>query len=175
MANNIVLLDDFDIKIADYVSEVTGLAQDMVLISYSPKGQKFGAFEDNFCFVKFYNENDEREIFKNRVQEFSDDKFTITQYAMRTLYLHIVFYGDKAGYYATLVNQSFYTQRGKEFLKKNDLAIIPNKTSFTGRSYEEINGRWWHRDDLKVFFYNTISIEETTDYISDADITIYRE
>ena len=176
MANNIVSLDSLDFKFADFISEVTGLSQDKVRIAYQPKGQTFSKFDEDVCYVKFYNENDDKQTFKQRENKYNseDETTTITQRTMRMLQLHLVFYGQNSGEYAALVNEILYTNKGKDFLYANNLALIPEKTSFPFKSYEENNGRWWKRDDVKLYFYNSISIEETVGTISDLDITILR-
>lgn len=177
MANNIVSLNSLDLKVADFISEVTELDQSKVLISYEPKGQKFASFGENVCFVKFYNENDERQMYKQREYKYDaeTETNTITQRTMRTLMLHVVIYGPDSGELVTLINEMFYTNRGRDFLYSNNLSIIPEKTDFPFKSYEEIGGRWWQRSDAKIHFYNSISIEEVVGTFSELDIKIERE
>ena len=177
MANNIVSLDSLDIKIADFISEITKLDQSKVLVSFVPKGQKFGSYGENICYVKFYNENDERQIYKQRTSKYDPESETntITQSTMRTLMLHLVLYGPQSGELAALINESLYTNKGKDFLYSNNLSLIPDRTSFPFKSYEEIGGRWWQREDVKLYFYNSISIEEVVGTISELDITIDRQ
>ena len=177
MANNIVSLDSLDLKMADFVSDVTKLDQSKVLISYNPKGQKFGSYGENVCYVKFYDENDERQMYKQRTMKYNPEteSNTITQSTMRTLMLHLVVYGPQAGELASLINEMLYTNKGKDFLYSNNLSLIPDRTSFPFKSYEEIGGRWWHREDIKLYFYNSISVEEVVGTISELDITIDRQ
>ena len=78
MANNIVSLDSLDIKIADFISEITKLDQSKVLVSFNPKGQKFGSYGENICYVKFYNENDERQMYKQRTIKYDPESETNT-------------------------------------------------------------------------------------------------
>lgn len=176
MANDIVSLDTLDIKFADFITEVSGLDADKVLIAYADKGQKFGSYDDNVCYVKTFDESDYRNIYKQRTSAYNSEteQYTVTQMAMRTLMLHIVIYGKQADELITLINESFYLNKGKDFLYNNNLGLIPDKTSSPARSFEEIGGRFWHRSDLKLYFYNSTSVEEVIDTIQELDIHFER-
>lgn len=176
MATNIVSLDTLDVKFADFITEISGLGADKVLISYADKGQAFGGYDENVCYVKTFDESNDVNIYKQRTSVYNADteQYTYTQRAMRTLMLHIVIYGKQSDELVTLINESFYLNKGKDFLYQNNLAIIPDKTSSPARSFEEIGGRFWHRSDLKIYFYNSTSIEEVIDTIKELDIHIKR-
>ena len=84
-------------------------------------------------------------------------------------------YGENVCYLkflATLLNEVFYTDGAKQFLYKNNLALIPDRTNYPNKTIENINEQWWNRSDLKLYFYNSISIEETTGTIEDYNVII---
>ena len=73
---------------------------------------------------------------------------------------------------AMLLNEIFYTESAKEFLYKNNMALIPDRTSFPNKTIENVNEQWWKRADLKLYFYNSISIDEVTGTIEKYDINV---
>ena len=73
---------------------------------------------------------------------------------------------------AMLLNEIFYTESAKEFLYKNNMALIPDRTSFPNKTIENVNEQWWNRADLKLYFYNSISIDEVTGTIEKYDINV---
>ena len=89
---------------------------------------------------------------------------------MRTLKVQFVFYGPHSDNNSTIINESFYFDSTKQLLYENNLALIPDRTEQPTIHYEKINEQWWQRSDLKIYFYNSISTEETLDIISDVDI-----
>ena len=86
--------------------------------------------------------------------------------------LQVVFYGPDSEKLATLLNEVFYTDGAKQFLYKNNLALVPDRTNYPNKTIENINEQWWDRADLKLYFYNSISIEETTGTIEDYNVII---
>ena len=43
-------------------------------------------------------------------------------------------------------------------------------TDFQDKTYEKINGQWWERSDLKLRFYNSVTVDEHIDTIDSTDI-----
>lgn len=170
MADNIVSLDVLDLLFANFVLKVLNIQEDQVRISYAQKGQISSEIEEDRCYLKFFDEPDERHIYKNRRISSVDDKVKIEQYTMRTLKLQVIFYGPNADLYSTRLNEAMYFDSTKEFLRNNKLSFIPEKTVQPVIHYERINEQWWHRSDLNLYFYNTISTEDFIDYIDKVDI-----
>lgn len=172
MANNVVSLDTFDLLFADFVQSSLGLQDDQVLISYQEKGQKSSKINENVIYVKTFNEQDEINLFKNRKQTYDEelDKVITTQSSMRVLMLHVTSYGPDSETLLTTLNELMYLETAKEFLYNNNLALIPMKTSPAMNSYEKINERWWHREDLKLYFYNSVTVEENVGTIEKVNI-----
>lgn len=170
MADRIVDLDYLDLLFADYVQKKLNMAEDKVLISHQQRGQKSSKINEDVCYVKFYDEPDERHIWKNRKYESEADKVKVTQYTMRTLMLQLTFYGPNADNLCARINEYFYHEGTKQFLYENNLSFIPDRTVEPRKFYEKINEQWWQRSDLKLYFYNTISTEELLDTIDSVDV-----
>lgn len=170
MANNIVSLNQLDILFAKFVQDKLNLPNGKVRISNQRRGQISSKIDEDVCYVKVFDEPDERHIWKNRKQEVKEEQIKVTQYTMRTLMVQFIFYGPNADNNSTLINESFYFDSTKQFLYENNLALIPDKTVQPQIHYERINEQWWSRSDLKIYLYNSISTEETLDIISDVDI-----
>mgnify|MGYP007043634875 FL=1 len=171
MADNIKSLDTLDILFADFIQSKLGLKDNQVLISYPQRGQKSSQIDSDVCYIKFFDEPDERHIWKNRkVETIEDNKIKVTQYTMRTLKLQLIFYGPNADQYSTKINELMYFDSTKQFLFENELALIPEKTVQPKIHYEKINEQWWHRSDLNLYFYDSISTEDILDTITDVNI-----
>lgn len=170
MADNIKSLNDIDILFADFIQDKLNMQPDKVLVSYQQKGQRSSKIDEDVCYVKVFEEPDERHIWKNRKYENVDDKVKVTQYTMRTLMLQVTFYGPNADNFCTRISEYFYHDRTKQFLYENDLSFIPDRTVEPRKFYEKINEQWWQRSDLKLYFYNSISTEEVLDIIESVNI-----
>lgn len=172
MANNVVLLDDFDSLFADFIQNQLELEDSQVRISYAHRGQKFPQIDKDTVFVKVFQEQDERYVYKQRKRAYDNETKRVisSQTAMRTLLLQVVFYGYNSDTLATTLNERFYFDSTKQFLYKNNLALVPNLTDFQDKTYEKINGQWWERSDLKLRFYNSVTVDEHIDTIDSTDI-----
>lgn len=170
MADNIISLDDLDLLFANFVMSKLKLKEDQIRISYAQKGQISSTINEDRCYLKFFDEPDDRHIYKNRKFSSVEDQVKIEQYTMRTLKLQVIFYGPNADGLSTKLNEVMYFDSTKEFLRNNKLSFIPDKTVQPVIHYEKINEQWWHRSDLNLYFYNTISTEDYIDYISSVDI-----
>ena len=171
MADSIKSLNDLDILFADFIQNKLSMQSDKVLVSYQQKGQRSSKIDEDVCYVKVFEEPDERHIWKNRkVENIEDNKVKVTQYTMRTLMLQVTFYGPNADNFCTRINEHFYHDGTKQFLYENDLAFIPDRTVEPRKFYEKINEQWWQRSDLKLYFYNSISTEEILDTIESVNI-----
>lgn len=164
MANNIVSLDDLDVIFADFIQEQLELSDDQVRIAYQQRGQKFSQIDKDVVYVKVFQEQDERYVYKQRKRSYNSEteRVTSSQSAMRTLLLRVVFYGPNSDILSATLNERFYFDSAKQFLYKNNLALIPDLTDFQDKTYEKINEQWWERTDLKLRFYNSITIDELT-------------
>ena len=174
MANNIITLDELDDLFADFIQSKLNLPADKVLISYSKRGQISSKYGENVCYIKFFNSPDEVSMFKNRRTSYDPEteQVTIAQLAMRMLMLQVVFYGPDSESLATLLNEVFYTESAKEFLYKNNMALIPDRTSYPNKTIENVNEQWWNRADIKLYFYNSISVDEVVSTIEKFDINV---
>lgn len=172
MANRIVSLDDLDILFADFIQDQLELNNDQVLISYQQRGQKFPQIDKDTVFVKVFQEQDERLVYKQRKRSYDKETERVisSQTAMRTLLLQVVFYGCNSDILATTLNERFYFDSAKQFLYKNNLSLIPDLTDFHDKIYEKINGQWWERSDLKLRFYNSITVDEKISTIEKLDV-----
>mgnify|MGYP001772160026 CR=1 FL=1 len=68
MTDNIISLSDFEIIFADVIEDILGLTQDKVRISYSEDGQPFTKINENVCYLKVSEEQDDTNIYKQRKQ-----------------------------------------------------------------------------------------------------------
>lgn len=174
MADNIVSLSDFEIKFADFIENILGLTQDKVRISYSADGQPFTKINENVCYLKVSEEQDDINIYKQRKRRYDSEteQLTISQSSMRVLSLRVVFYGPACDVLAVKLKDCFYFESSDEFLYKNNLSLIPNKTRITSKINEEINSRFWERVDLMLYFYNSISLSQDIGTIKSANVII---
>lgn len=174
MAESIVTLESLDLLFADFVQASLGLSGDKVLISYSEKGQKSSKIEEDVCYLKTSEVRDNINIYKQRKRIYNPltDMFDVKQTAMRIIRLHLVFYGPNSGYLSAKLNEIMYTAKAGEFLYNNNLAIIPDKTENTVTINESINSRFWKRSDLSLYFYNSITIEESNEVVEGLDVKI---
>ena len=171
MADNIKSLNSLDILFADFVQNELGLNGNQVLISYPQRGQKSSQIDSDVCYIKFFDEPDERHIWKNRkVETIDGGKIKVTQFTMRTLKLQLIFYGPNADKFSIKINEEMYHDSTKQFLFENDLSLIPEKTVQPRIHYEKINEQWWNRSDLILYFYDSISTEDIVDTITDVNI-----
>ena len=170
MADNIKSLNDLDILFADFIQDKLSMQPDKVLVLYQQKGQKSSKIDEDVCYVKVFEEPDERHIWKNRKYENVDSKVKVTQYTMRTLMLQVTFYGPNADNFCTRISEYFYHDGTKQLLYENNLSFIPDRTVEPRKFYEKINEQWWQRSDLKLYFYNSISTEEVLDTIESVNI-----
>lgn len=176
MEFNITKLEQFDLLFADFIQKQLGLEDDQVLLAYTEKGQPNQRITTDRIYVHTEQELDERRIYKNRKQtETEDGKIKIEQYTMRTLCLNIIVYGPRSDILVNSLNSLVYTDTAKRFFYDNNLALIPDRTSYQSNIHEVINERWWHRADLKLYFYNSTSIVDTVDTIETFDIKLYTE
>ena len=168
----IVSLDDFDNLFADFIQNQLDLEDNQVRISYAQRGQKFPQIDKDTVFVKVFQEQDERYVYKQRKRAYDNETKRVisSQTAMRTLLLQVVFYGYNSDTLATTLNERFYFDSTKQFLYKNNLALVPDLTDFQDKTYEKINGQWWERSDLKLRFYNSVTVDEHIDTIDSTDI-----
>lgn len=172
MATNIISLDQFDDLFAGYVQNQLGLPQDQVLIAYPRDGQKSSDIDKDVVYIHTDQDDDERNLVKNRVDKVNtvQKTVTITQYSMRTLSLHIVFYGPSSQVNQTLLYEKAFMEDSKEFFYKNNLALIPDRIETSKMLHEKINGRWWERADLVLRFYNSTSVDLTTESIEEVNV-----
>lgn len=176
MEFNITSLEQFDLLFADFIQEQLGLQDDQVLLAYSEKGQPNQKITGDRIYVNTQQELDERRIYKDRHQKVNQDgTVTISQYTMRTLCLSIIAYGPNSDVYMNSLNELVYTDAAKRFFYDNNLALIPDRTSYQSNIRENINERWWKRSDLKLYFYNSSSIVDTVNAIETYDIRLYTE
>ena len=174
MADNIISLSDFEIIFADVIEDILGLTQDKVRISYSEDGQPFTKINENVCYLKASEEQDDINIYKQRKRKYDSEteQLTISQSSMRVLSLRVVFYGPACDVLAAKLKDYFYFESSDEFLYKNNLSLIPDKTRITSKIYEEINSRFWERVDLMMYFYNSITLTQGIGTIKSANVII---
>lgn len=172
MATNITSLDQFDDLFADYIQQKLGLSQEQVLIAYPQDGQTSSGINEDVIYVHTDQDDDERNLTKNRLKHYDSETelATITQYAMRTLSLHVVFYGPNSQVYQTILYEKAFLEDSKEFFYKNNLALIPDRIEISKQLHEKINGRWWHRADLVLRFYSSVSVDLSTETIENIDL-----
>lgn len=175
MANNVVTLDDLDLLFADFVQQQLELDDKQVKISYQQRGQVSSEINKDVVYVKVFQEQDERLNYKFRRRNYDSEKERVitSQTSMRALLLHVVFYGPESDVLATTLNERFYFDSTKQFLHNNNLALIPDLTDFSDKTFEKINSQWWERVDLKLRFYNSITVEELTQPVEKLDNRYY--
>ena len=173
MADDIVSINTLDDLFATLVTQCSGLPANKVLIAYSEKGQISSAISDDVCYIHTEEESDYVDQYKNRIATFNSttEKVTIAQRAMRVIKLQLTFYGPNSNVLGVKVKEKMYFDSVKQFLYKNNLAIIPEKDVII-KTHENINERWWDRVDVNIFFYNSVMVEEVANIIVDPVITI---
>lgn len=174
MAEMVQSLDELDILFANIVQSRLGLPNGKVLISYSQRGQVSSRIDEDICYLKVFDEPDERHIWKNRTSKNLGDNMIQSQWTMRTLLVHLVFYGPNADSLSTRMLEAIYYDSTKQYLKENNLAFIPDMTVQPQIHYEKINEQFWHRSDLKLYFYNSVKTEDTLEIIDNVEFIIKR-
>ena len=169
--------DEINEIIATMVQNITGFAADKVLFQHPENGQPFQKIDENVIYVETYIEQDVRNTFKNRSDKYNSEDQTITrtQQSTRTLIEHIIMYGPTCDSVTCKINESVYMTSFKDYLNANHLFLIPDRTEYNGKMFEKLGSRWWTRGDLKLYFSNTVSIDETIATIQDVDYTIKEE
>lgn len=177
MANIVLSTDYFDKLFADFVQTILGLKQEQVLISYRTTGQVSSKINEDVCYIHTDLEETVEQIFKNRSKTYNPENegYTIKQQSLRRLALQVVFYGPNSDIFSSILNEYCYMEDAKQFFYNNDLALIPSLTSHTTKIHEKINDRWWDRADLKLRFYNTVTVETNVSTITSTDIKIIYE
>ena len=104
--------------------------------------------------------------------ESESKSFVYTQQSSRTLTVHFIAYGPESGAYLAYLNEYFYFDETKYQLRKNYLNLVPDRTDGPIRLMEQTNSQWWERWDLKLRFYNTVSVENVVHEIESLDIRL---
>lgn len=176
MQFNITSLEQLDLLFADFIQEKLGLQDNQVILAYTEKGTPNQKISDNRIYIHTEQELDERKIYKDRhLEDTQDGNIKVTQYTLRTVCLNVIAYGPLSDILLNQLNELIYLDSSKEFFSLNNLSLIPDRTSYQSNVHEIINDRWWHRSDLKLYFYNTISTEEEYATIDKIDAKLYTE
>lgn len=173
MANLNQTMEQLSLLFADFVSTLTGLDENKVLLMYDQRGKGSQNINTNVAYVNVTNEVDDNIKFKNRTKEFNQEtnEYTFTQQASRTINLKVVFYGPNCQELAQLLNEKIYFESSRHFLAKNYLSLIPSSTDGPTYLPELYNAQWFKRCDINLKFYNTISVEEVIPAFENANIT----
>lgn len=173
MANLNQTMEQLSLLFADFVSTLTGLDENKVLLMYDQRGKGSQNINTNVAYVNVTNEVDDNLKFKNRTKEFNKEtnEYVFTQQASRTINLKVVFYGPNCQELAQLLNEKIYFESSRHFLANNYLSLIPSSTDGPTYLPELYNAQWFKRCDINLKFYNTISVEEVIPAFEDANIT----
>lgn len=172
MPANIVSADSLKLLFADFVQEKLGLPGDKVLIQNQREGQPSFQINQQIAFVDIQFEPDIVNQYKNRNEVQNEDgTITITQNAMRVIMFGVIFYGPDCDVLAYTLNDMMYQDSTKQFLAQNGMHFIPDKTQIVAQTYENFNGQWWDRSDIKLYMYASTEISETVKTIQSLDIT----
>lgn len=174
MANQIKSLDEIAILFSDIVVSLTGLDNELVTVQYQRFGQPSTSYNINSAYVFAKQEQDNNNIFKNRIRIYNsaDKTYTYRQQATRVISINTIFYGPDSRELSSLLNESIYFEGTKYTLYKNDLFLIPDRTYGPINLNEKHNGQWWQRSDIELRFYNPIIIEETVQTFESANINL---
>lgn len=167
-------VESIELFFADMITNYLNLTQDKVLIMYSENGQVTYGIDVDAAYVHVVPVNDIRLQYKERNLEYNEqsDDFTLTQQSMRTLELHLVFYGPNSVENAQKFSEYVHTEIARYQMAKNNLNLVGEMQNGPNHIHELKSGKWYKRTDLTLAFYNAISIEETIERIVDADIKI---
>ena len=78
MENNIVSLDDLDFLFAKFIQDQLELENGQVRISYQQRGQKFSQINKDVVYVKVFQEQDERYVYKQRKRSYDSETERVT-------------------------------------------------------------------------------------------------
>ena len=173
MAALMQTMEELSLLFADFVSNITGLPSNKVLLMYDQRGKGSQNINTNVVYVNATQEEDNSLKFKNRTKEINEEgtAYIYSQQASRTINIKLVFYGPDCQELSQTVNGMVYFESSRLFFEKNHLAFIPDGTSGPTYLPELFNAQWFKRCDLNLRFYNTISVEETVDIFESANIT----
>ena len=85
--------------------------------------------------------------------------------------LGVIFYGPNCDVLAATLLDRMYQDSTKQILSKSNMHFIPDKTQITSPIYENFNGQWWARSDVKLYFYTSTEVSETVGTIQSLNIT----
>ena len=173
MATLLQSMEELSLLLADFVSTLTGLDSDKVLLMYDQRGKGSQNINTNVAYVNVTNDIDDNLKFKNKFKEYNQEtsEYTFTQQSSRTVNLKVVFYGPNCQELAQLLNEKVYFESSRHYLAKNYLKLVPDRTEGPTYLPEQFNAQWFKRCDLNLKFYNTISVEEITPAFESANIT----
>lgn len=167
-------LQQIEILLADLVQNILSLPDNCVLLMYSQRGQASKDINTDVAYVSVTPEIDERQTFKNREYVYNEEskQYTISQQSSRTIYASFVFYGPNCSENCTKFCESLFLDSSKLVLQQNYLSLVPERIEGPTLTRELYNSRWYRRCDLRVFFYNTLVVQENVNTFASTDINI---
>lgn len=174
MAQILQTTKELELFFCNLVVEALNVDKEKVSRMFLTLGQPAYTSGETMVYVAVERERDERDIFKNRSKKYESENktFVYTQQSSRTLTVHFVAYGPESGAYLAYLNEYFYFDETKYQLRKNYLNLVPDRTDGPIRLMEQTNSQWWERWDLKLRFYNTVSVENVVHEIESLDIRL---
>ena len=165
-------LQSIELFFADLVQNYLQFPENNVLLMYSQRGQVSRDINVDVCYISVTPEIDERQSFKNRenVYDEQSETYTINQQSSRTLYVSFVFYGPNSSENCLKISEMMYLNSTKLQLDKQYLYLVPERTEGPTLNRELYNSRWYRRSDLKMYFYNTVVIQESANTFNSVNI-----
>lgn len=165
---------DLDELFGDLLVNLTKLPKDKVLATYSPMGKPGFKHSEDVLFFTVSTVDSPVSQFKNRTDSTSNIVVNRSSQYTREIMLMLTVYGPNSSDINTRLLHRFSERTTKEYLKKNKLAFITDKSSGPFRLPESFNGQWYERCDLTLYFYSAVLINEQFNSFNQA-IIVYKE
>lgn len=155
-----------------WICTATGVPADHVMISFQQYGRPAFSPADDVIFFSIMPQIDIAEQYKSIALEYdaASGQFDYTQCSQRTLHLDVIAYGTGGYNNLLMLSNWFYSPDAQIELKNNGLSFVPDHIYGVTRTYEEYNGQWWERADLRERFYCAANIEMKINKFDSFDI-----
>ena len=166
-----------DIFYQAIVQILPNFPQDKIRFSYQSEGQPFFNISDTFIYIDVSIQDDmysKQNDFEERYDEESD-KIKLKRLRTIVYKLNLILYGKDSYSVLKQIQDGFFMEKIKRFMKQNRLYLLPTFEPFV-ITHENINNCWYDRCDWNCLFnFAYESAEEEFNTINSAEIILRKE
>lgn len=151
---------------------MTGLAADMVRLSWPTGGAPAWGITDNICFLKVMEIDNPYN--RQRDVSFSEIDPNNANQAMsytRVIAVNLIFYGPNSFDNAQAVRDQIFYPANHDTLALNNIYLVPDVES-PRYAPELFAGQWWERTDMTLYFNEQVTRNTTVPFIQTAEIIL---